>query len=162
MGTWIVACYSWRFPRGFSECNKLLKILVMTSASSCSCERSFSALKRAGAREQGGRAAWKTFLRTCKRVKSFVRSTMSDERLSNLSFLSIEKEMISGWKKSPRFYDDVIELFTFSNRRIDFNYRSILHTCFVFSIIIKTDKFLDSLAYNTCSCLKKNKRGIKR
>lgn len=91
------------FSEIFPECHKLLDILVTTSASSCGCERSFSALKR---------------------IKSFIRTTMSDERLRNLSFISIEKEMVSETKiKSKTFYDDVIDRFSASERRLHLKYK---------------------------------------
>ncbi len=53
----------------FFELFKLCKIAVSIPVSTASCERSFSALKL---------------------VKTYLRSTMSDDRLSNLGFLSIE------------------------------------------------------------------------
>ncbi len=53
----------------FFELFKLCKIAVSIPVSTASCERSFSALKL---------------------VKTYLRSTMSDDRLSNLGVLSIE------------------------------------------------------------------------
>lgn len=88
------------FSEVFSQCHKLLDILVTTSASSCGCERSFSALKR---------------------IKSFLRITMSDERLCNLSLMSIEKELLSEMRdNSETFYHHV---FSASERRIRLKYK---------------------------------------
>uniref|UniRef100_A0A673HC17 HAT C-terminal dimerisation domain-containing protein n=1 Tax=Sinocyclocheilus rhinocerous TaxID=307959 RepID=A0A673HC17_9TELE len=59
------------FKEVFFELFRLTKIAVVLPVSSASCERSFSTLKL---------------------VKTHLRSTMSDSRLSNLAVLSIESE----------------------------------------------------------------------
>ena len=89
----------------FPECLKLLSILVTTSASSCGCERSFSALKR---------------------IKSFSRSTMSDSRISFLAMLSIEKDFLVERKQlnSDEWYDQVIKHFCkISDRKLNFTFK---------------------------------------
>jgi len=45
---------------------------------------------------------------TVKRIKTFLHSTMSEDRLSALSMLSIEKLMI---KNIPNFNEKVIHMF---------------------------------------------------
>lgn len=55
----------------FNEYFKLCKIALALPVSTAACERSFSVLKR---------------------TKTYLRSTMSDERLSNLGVLSVESE----------------------------------------------------------------------
>ena len=88
------------FSGVFPEIEKLLSVLVTLSVSSCGCERSFSALKR---------------------IKTFLRTNMSDDRLCNLSFLSIQKELIALMIKSrpEKWHTDVIDNFASSERRID-------------------------------------------
>ncbi|KAL4130623.1 hypothetical protein QTP88_008044 [Uroleucon formosanum] len=70
----------------FSETSKLLKIVITIPMTSAEAERSFSTLKR---------------------IKTFLRSTMSEDRLSALSMLSIEKLMI---KNIPDFNEKVIDI----------------------------------------------------
>jgi len=60
------------FDSAFSELKKLLQIALTIIVSTASCECSFSALKR---------------------IKSYLRTTMTDERLANLATLSIEKDV---------------------------------------------------------------------
>lgn len=80
------------------ELYKLISIIVTIPITSASVERNFSALKR---------------------IKSFSRNSMTQNRLSNISLLSIEKEYIKEMTANPRFYDEVIDYFAnFKNRRI--------------------------------------------
>lgn len=51
---------------------------------------------------------------TLKRIKTFLRSTMSEDRLSALSMLSIEKLMI---KNIPDFNEKVIDMFAKKKRK---------------------------------------------
>ena len=55
------------------EFAKALKILAVIPATSCSAERSFSSLRR---------------------LKTYLRSSMGQERLSNLALLHIEREYV--------------------------------------------------------------------
>ncbi|GBL84376.1 hypothetical protein AVEN_117150-1 [Araneus ventricosus] len=71
----------------FSETYKLLLIIVTIPMTTAEAERCFSTLKR---------------------VKTFLRSTMSEDRLSALAMLSIEKRMIND---IPKFNENVIDLF---------------------------------------------------
>ena len=64
---------------------KLLQICLTIPVSTAECERSFSAMKR---------------------IKTYLRTTMSDERLSDLAILSIEKEI-----SSKLVIDDIIDKF---------------------------------------------------
>ena len=70
----------------------LYKIILTIGVSSAECERSFSTLKR---------------------VKSYLRSTMTEQRLTDISVLSIEREI----SKSLSL-DDVLTNFATANRRI--------------------------------------------
>lgn len=86
----------------FSETYKLLQIISTIPMTTAEAERCFSTLKR---------------------VKTFLRSTMSEDRLSALAMLSIEKNMINN---IPEFNESVIDLFASKkNRRVDL----ILKTC---------------------------------
>ena len=83
----------------FSEILKLLKILV-TPMTTAEPERCFSTLKR---------------------IKTFLRSTMKNERLSALCMLSVEKSMIAG---IADFNEKVIDHFASAkNRRVAFVYK---------------------------------------
>lgn len=84
----------------FSETYKLLCIIVTTPMTTAECERCFSTLKR---------------------IKTFLRNTMSQDRLNALAMLSIEKTLIN---KMPNFNTKVIDTFSgLKNRRADFTYR---------------------------------------
>lgn len=86
----------------FSETSKLLKIVITIPMTSAEAERSFSTLKR---------------------IKTFLRSTMSEDRLSALSMLSIEKLMI---KNIPDFNEKVIDMFAKKKeRRIELTYKNV-------------------------------------
>ena len=84
----------------FEELTKLLRIIVTSPMSSAEAERCFSTLKR---------------------IKSFLRNTMTEKRLNALAMLSIEKEMI---KNIENFNSKVIEKFVnMKDRRMDFKFR---------------------------------------
>lgn len=87
----------------FSESQKLACLILTLPSTTASVERSFSCLKR---------------------IKTYCRNSMSEERLSSLAIISIEKRLlknlISGCNE---FYDKVIEDFTKKDRRIDLIYK---------------------------------------
>lgn len=80
----------------FSELIKLLKIVITTPMTTAEPERCFSTLKR---------------------IKTFLRSTMTTDRLSALAMISIGKDLIS---ETENFNDLVIDYFASSkNRQMD-------------------------------------------
>lgn len=84
----------------FSEALKLLEILITIPMTSSEAERCFSMLKR---------------------IKTFLRNTMSQERLSALAMLSIERDLIM---EIPDFNQKVIEKFaSLKERRMDFLFK---------------------------------------
>lgn len=84
----------------FSECVKLLKVLLTMPMSTAEAERCFSTLKR---------------------VKTFLRNTMSQDRLSALAMLSIEREFVM---KISDFNAKVIDKFArCKERRAEFLYK---------------------------------------
>jgi hypothetical protein len=84
----------------FQESTKLLKIVVTIPMSTSEAERCFSTLKR---------------------IKTFLRNTMTQDRLSALAMLSIEKRLV---RKMQDFNQRVIEKFASQkNRRMDFIYK---------------------------------------
>lgn len=84
----------------FSEVTKLLKIIATVPMTTSEAERCFSTLKR---------------------VKTFLRSTMEEERLTALAMLSIEKSMVT---QCVDFNERVINIFsTKKERRLDFHYK---------------------------------------
>lgn len=83
----------------YSETSSLLKILVTTPMTSAEAERCFSTLKR---------------------IKTFLRSTMTEERLNALAMISIEKKLC----ETKDFNKRVIEKFaSIKERRLDFFYK---------------------------------------
>lgn len=84
----------------FSETLKLMEIAITTPMTSAESERCFSTLKR---------------------IKSFLRSTMGQDRLNALAMLSIERELIHNY---PDFNEMVINLFASQKaRRCELLYR---------------------------------------
>nr|CAH7741790.1 unnamed protein product [Callosobruchus chinensis] len=60
---------------------------------------------------------------TLKRIKTFLRSTMAEDRLNALAVLSIEKKFV---QSIPDFDNKVIEIFsTKKARRMDFMYKTL-------------------------------------
>jgi len=61
-----------------------------------------------------------------KRIKTFLRNSMNNDRLLNLSSLTIEKQMLNKLSTDPTFIDEVIDLFAKTkNRKIDLIYKII-------------------------------------
>lgn len=86
----------------FEQVYKLSKLICTVPASTASVERSFSALKT---------------------IKTYLRNTQGQERLSYLALMSIEKEFLKELKESDEFYNRVIENFVTVDRRTEFMYR---------------------------------------
>jgi len=84
-------------PNTFPNLYKLLNVAYTIPISSATCERAFSAMRR---------------------VKNWLRSTMLQDRFSNLSLLSIERDLTNNIDS-----DTVLEHFIAinKNRRIDLN-----------------------------------------
>lgn len=84
-----------------SEAHKLMNIISTIPMTTAEAERCFSSLKR---------------------IKTFLRSTMSQERLTSLAMLSVEKQMI---RDIPNFKEKVIDVFAKQKeRRMDFVYKT--------------------------------------
>jgi hypothetical protein len=79
------------------QVTKLCKLVLTISATSASAKRSFSALKR---------------------IKTYLRINQTQNRLSNLSLLSIKKDVLMSTKYELNFYNDVINDMSKQNRRI--------------------------------------------
>lgn len=86
----------------FEQVYSLSKLICTIPATTASVERTFSALKR---------------------IKTYLRSTQGQERLSNLALISIEKEMLSELRKIESFYEQVLENFLKIERRLDVLYK---------------------------------------
>lgn len=86
----------------FSELLKLAYLVVTIPATSASEERAFSSLKR---------------------IHTYLRNTQGQERLSELSMIGIEKQLLVELKRSPTFYSDVIKSFLKKNRRFQLEYK---------------------------------------
>ena len=86
----------------FSETVLLLKAIIIVPMTSCEAERCFSTLRR---------------------VKTFLRNTMSEDRLNALAMLSIEKNLI---RDSIDFNQNVIDMFAqLKNRRAKFLFKQL-------------------------------------
>ena len=84
----------------FSEVYKLLEIVLVTPISTADSKRSFS---------------------TTKRIKTFLRNTMLQDRLNSLVYLSIQKEYTS---KITDYNNKVINIFAqINDRRADYLYK---------------------------------------
>ncbi|XP_057658705.1 zinc finger MYM-type protein 1-like [Diorhabda carinulata] len=87
----------------FSETFSVLQAIVTMPMTTAEAERCFSTLKR---------------------IKTFLRSTMGENRLTALAMLSIEKQMI---QEIPNFNDLVIDKFILKrDRHIDFEFKTCL------------------------------------
>ena len=83
-----------------SELTKLIKILLTIPMTTSEPERCFSTLKR---------------------IKTFLRSTMNNDRLNALAVLSIEKKFLN---MNPQIKEKIIDLFAQSKtRRMDFIFK---------------------------------------
>ena len=74
------------------ELLRLLRISMTIAISTASCERSFPSLTR---------------------IKSYLRSTMGEQRLTNLAIISIERELSSSIS-----LDEAVDIFSQTDRRI--------------------------------------------
>ena len=81
----------------FPGVKQALLAYVTLPATTCTVERSFSTLRK---------------------VKTWLRSTMSDDRLSSLCMISVHREQIM--KNKDKFIDDVIDKFGADRRRLQF------------------------------------------
>ena len=88
---------------GLPEIYKLMNLVMTIPITTASVERSFSALKR---------------------IKSYLRSSQSEERLSNLSLISIERHLLKDLMADrEKFYGFVIEEFCKKTRRVEFLFK---------------------------------------
>ena len=87
----------------FPQVCKLLKLILTIKPTTVAEERSFSTLKR---------------------IKSYLRSTMSQDRLSALTRINIESQLVTDLSGSGRLSDLVIDKFSkMKGRKIDLLYR---------------------------------------
>lgn len=85
------------------EVYKLFSLILTIPSTSVSVERSFSCLKR---------------------IKTYLRNSISQNRLSSLAVMSIEKGLIENLKNTEVFYDPVIDIYSnLKNRNIDLQYK---------------------------------------
>jgi hypothetical protein len=103
------------------QVTKLASLIVTIPATSAGAERSFSCLKR---------------------IKTHLRNSQSQNKLSDLSLLTIEKQLLTTLQNQNSFYDYVIDDFTKKTRRIDLIYINkcyyyLLEVFFFFNNILK-------------------------
>jgi hypothetical protein len=92
----VCALKSRQLDTALPEVFKLGLLIVSVPSTTASVERSFSALKR---------------------IKTYQRSTLNEERLSGLAILSTEKDVLHQLKSTATFYDNVITKFTKQERK---------------------------------------------
>lgn len=86
-----------------SQVYRLMCLIATIGATSAGVERSFSCLKR---------------------IKSFTRNTMGQERLKSLAVMSIERRMLKSLQQDPQWYEQVIDKFaTQTSRRLDYFFK---------------------------------------
>ena len=78
--------------RSFSNIKVCLRILGTLPVTTCTCERSFSSMRR---------------------LKTYTRSTMISERLNEIAVMHVHQEIVPGIEK-------VTDLFAVTNRRLSF------------------------------------------
>lgn len=100
--TVIAHFYENNLQKIFPEVLRLAKLIVTIPATSASTERSFSSLKR---------------------IHTYLRNTQSQQRLTDLSMLSIEKQLVAAMKRTPTFYNDVLTAYLKKDRRVDLIYK---------------------------------------
>nr|CAI5860743.1 unnamed protein product [Callosobruchus analis] len=82
----------------FPDTEKALKILIALPCTTCTVDRSFSSLRR---------------------LKTWLRSTMSENRLNGLAMMSVHRKLIHG--NLQDFNNKVVEKFTMNPRTLYFN-----------------------------------------
>ena len=90
-----VYCRLSAMPSAFPDLLACYQIALTLPVSSASAERSFS---------------------TMRRIKTNLRASMGDERLSSLAIIAVERELSEAFMENP---DKVIDEFARSKRRID-------------------------------------------
>ena len=86
----------------FEQTYKLANLISTIPAITASAAHSFSAIRR---------------------IRTYLHSTQGQDRLCQLSLLSMEKALLAELKKTPNFYDLVIAKFTSINRRAEFHFK---------------------------------------
>ncbi|KDR18839.1 zinc finger MYM-type protein 1-like [Zootermopsis nevadensis] len=84
------------------EVTKLSALLLTIPTTSASVEGSFSALKR---------------------VNTYLHSTQTQERLTKLSLMTIEKRILQDLESSPNFCSSVIDIFSEKNSSVELKYK---------------------------------------
>ena len=94
--------FEFNIQSSLPEVVKLLKMNGVFSLTSASAERSFSCLKR---------------------VKTYLRATMTQDRLSSLCRISIHKHILKSKKDDNTLHDMVLDKFVEKPRRLAFPYK---------------------------------------
>lgn len=95
-------CQNQNLSASFIQVKRLCSLILTLPSTTASAERTFSALKR---------------------IKTYLRNTMGQTRLSALALISIEQELLKDISSKSNFYDLVIEEFIEKDRRAEFHYK---------------------------------------
>ncbi|XP_076039311.1 uncharacterized protein LOC143024397 [Oratosquilla oratoria] len=94
--------YKLELTSAMPESIKPIKLLLTIPLTSVANERSFSTLDR---------------------IRSYLRSTMSQERLSSLARISIEKSILNDLDNKKELHDRILQEFAIKPRRLEFMYK---------------------------------------
>ncbi|XP_076069769.1 zinc finger MYM-type protein 1-like [Oratosquilla oratoria] len=94
--------YKLELTSAMPESIKLIKLLLTIPLTSVANERSFSTLDR---------------------IRSYLRSTMSQERLSSLARITIEKSILNDLDNKKELHDKILQEFAIKPRRLEFMYK---------------------------------------
>ena len=94
--------FEYKLTSGMPEITKLLQLLLTIPLTSVSSERSFSTLNR---------------------IRSYLRTTMTQDRLSSLALISIEKRIINIMEEDRELFEKVLQEFAIKKRRLEFVYK---------------------------------------
>lgn len=87
----------------YEQSYKLFSLVLTLPSTSASVERSFSCLKR---------------------IKTYLRNALSQDRLSSLATICIHKDLLANLMKNQPFYEDIIDAFAaLKDRRINLIYK---------------------------------------
>lgn len=101
IGTLILRIKQLNMKDVFFYVYKLLKLAITVPFTSASVERSFSGLKR---------------------IETYLRNSMTQQRLNSLSSMSINKDVLCESQAEDNFYDIIIDKYCkLNNRKIDLN-----------------------------------------
>jgi hypothetical protein len=59
----------------------------------------------------------------CEEFKTYLRNSQSQDRLSSLALINIEKSFLNKPQSKPSSLEELLDLFAKKNRRLELNYK---------------------------------------